>query len=76
MTAPTEESTNNRRALKSTAPVFVVAIAVAAVLLESGAGAAGVDPSRELLIRCDDVGTSHMVTPAVRELSLKIKNRT
>ena len=76
MMAPTEESTNNRRALSSRVPVFVVAIAVAAALLESGAGTAGVDPSRELLIRCDDVGTSHMVNPAVRELSLKIKNRT
>jgi len=34
----------------------------------SGAGSSDIDPGRQLLIRCDDVGMSHTVNMAMREL--------
>jgi predicted glycoside hydrolase/deacetylase ChbG (UPF0249 family) len=60
--------TRDRRVSRSKPVTAVVAAVVAAVFLAAGARSAGVEPSRELLIRCDDVGMSHSVNLAVREL--------
>jgi hypothetical protein len=61
-------STNDLRALKSKLLMIAVGLAVVTTLFASGVGSNDVDPKRRLLIRCDDVGMSHTVNLAVREL--------
>lgn len=64
----THELARDGKGLKSKLGAVVVGVAIAVGLLVSATGSAGIDSNREVLIRCDDVGMSHTVNLAVREL--------
>ena len=64
----THRPARDEKGSKSMRVAAVVGVVIAIGLLASAAGSVKVDQSRELLIRCDDVGMSHTVNLAVREL--------